>query len=49
MGVGLTDLDFLYKADGGLLLIFLVVMLLYALLCVVSIISLSQGPLRPFI
>lgn len=47
-GRRLTDLDFLYKTDDGLLLIFLVIILLYALLAVVSVVRLRQGPLRPF-
>lgn len=48
VGRGLTELDFLYKADDGVLLLFLVIILLFALLSVVSIVRLSQGPLRPF-
>jgi hypothetical protein len=44
----LTELEFLYKTDDGLLLIFLVIILLFALLAVVSVVRLSQGPLRPF-
>ena len=48
IGAGLTDLDILYKSDEGGLLIFLAALLLYALLRVVSIVSLRRGPLRPF-
>lgn len=47
-GGGLTELEFLYKTDDGILLIFLVLILLFALLAVVSVVRLSQGPLRPF-
>lgn len=49
IGAGLTDLDILYKSDEGGLLIFLAVLLLYALLRVVSVVSLRRGPLRPFV
>lgn len=48
VGGRLTELEFLYKTDDGLLLIFLVIILLFALLAVVSVVRLSQGPLRPF-
>lgn len=47
-GSGLTEIEFLYKVDDGLLLVFLIILLLFALLSVVSIVRLRQGPLRPF-
>lgn len=48
IATNLTDLDVLYKSDEGVLLVYLAVLLLYALLRVVSIVRLRRGPLRPF-
>ncbi len=48
VGVVYGDIKFLYGGLDGPFLIFLAVFLLIALIRVVKVVSLRQGPLRPF-
>lgn len=48
VGVSYGDVVLLYKGENGGFLVFLVVFLLLALIRVVKVVRLSQGPLRPF-